>query len=1283
MADGDDISISSGEGQQDEYTQRRAILEPAILNVVNALGGYENGVYRLGDEVYGCLKDLKKYWRKDDTDDERTVARILWASRVLPNDLIPIILETAGKGHVEDKRAIACIDLITAMTWPIDLAEELKELDEELDRGTDYTQLLQSHLHYKAALLRTGVLQAFFGIILPCLARSPKTRTERDVQIVNVVLHVLRNLAFIRDLPANVHLSTDQAEFASLQSKLIRTLSESHFFDLLLTIASSAASDVMFNNWNTLVLEILYLLFRGVKPTSLVLEQTAQTKQNLRQLLTVEDKRRKDFARNAPSRHSRFGTTISVRLNPKKATGTSDVAAEGDTDNPIAPDTPSSSASTSQPFVLHRQQALSKEPGAVIDLIKRQNKQKGKKEDEFARDDNLTPEARTVLRGLARTFIESCFNPFLASLLKDIKSERPKITEKDNLRLLFVTKWFLEYFIAVRAQEKSVDGSNLWAFGLVGEVIERGWIVWVLKRMNGAVEAKPKLWTELQAGIECLTQLLVLLEAMASPDEGTSGGTELHEAADLLQQQIVYNGQVLDAALDGLRVYKDGTQSLTFLSASVHLAYALMRMLERWAKKTGDGSYVRKRAKPKRKQKTKGRNAEGPDGVPDVEVEEEEEPTQAGQEEGNVIEETVFTFDSFELKFANSDITQSLLIYLGRYKEFTSIEEMKRVVSLLHRQAVRAKAEGLFFQVSALNLFKIILADHGTFPKDQPYKDLVALINYILRQFFKAVEADSFVLIEAFFPKNRNKWKRYSNRESQTKTKTGRTGDAHPSSSRFPPDVRVKKGFSWSEELAISMAALQEAGQGELVKWVKEILVIAIAQRRRIVEQNKNPALDGSSDDDGDEAIGNGRSAKVTITNYMIPYTNDAQAEAATKNPRLKLMFRLVHFRLQDENVEELEWFIPAGIPLSDLQRSLAVIEQFEQSPLDLGGKRASQLLSKKRGRGQRKRRLGSTSGSSDQEGEAGNNKGKSNSDEEDEENAPRKARKEREQKAYKSAQFIEDSDEEYEQDIDEFFAREAELRERTALAAVDSALNNDGNNNNKIGNMRTTGTKKRRRATQQTDDVVKTRVAKRRAVDADMPPGELEIPSESSSSGGRKGGGENDTATAMAAAAVSTPGEAYRSSLSPSGGGGILGSDDNRIGTSEALRLSKSKSKSKSKPKPRPRYRGDLAAFSSAAVVVDGTTLTGDAYIPPDTIKRKGPEDRYRTLPPSPPPPHRQRRSIEKDDPENQSHKTDDDSGGGSGSGSGSGGGTGTEGSRSRRMIVRVGRKGRLVLSD
>ena len=266
------ISISDG-SDGEENLDRRAILEPAIRSVVDALGGYENGTYRLGDECYGCLKDLKKFWRQDDTDDDRTVARIFWETRVLPNDLVPILLETAGKGLLEDKCAIACADLMAAMTWPIDLAEELKELDEEYDKGVDYTQLTLSHLHYKVALLKPGVIQALFGITLPCLAKAPKERKERDVQIINVVLYLIRNLAFIKDLPPNLHLSADQAEFSSLQSRLVKALSDANVFDFLLTVASNATTDPMFNGWNALVLEIFYLFFRGAKPSALAADQ--------------------------------------------------------------------------------------------------------------------------------------------------------------------------------------------------------------------------------------------------------------------------------------------------------------------------------------------------------------------------------------------------------------------------------------------------------------------------------------------------------------------------------------------------------------------------------------------------------------------------------------------------------------------------------------------------------------------------------------------------------------------------------------------------------------------------------------------------------------------------------------------------------------------------------------------------------------------------------------------------------------------------------------------------
>jgi replication fork protection complex subunit Tof1/Swi1 len=51
-------------------------------------------------------------------------------------------------------------------------------------------------------------------------------------------------------------------------------------------------------------------------------------------------------------------------------------------------------------------------------------------------------------------------------------------------------------------------------------------------------------------------------------------------------------------------------------------------------------------------------------------------------------------------------------------------------------------------QVSTLDLFKSILSDEKSLPKEQPYKDLISLINYVLRKFFKAIDEEPFLIIE-------------------------------------------------------------------------------------------------------------------------------------------------------------------------------------------------------------------------------------------------------------------------------------------------------------------------------------------------------------------------------------------------------------------------------------------------------------------------------------------------------------------------------------------------------
>lgn len=117
----------------------RQVLLPAIQSRVAALGGFEDvfiypeanqndgessdiedeeppqpiqtlRVYKLGDECLGCLKDLKRFWRMDDNDDERNIARMFFETGVLKKDLVPILAsygQQATSTHRQEKAALA------------------------------------------------------------------------------------------------------------------------------------------------------------------------------------------------------------------------------------------------------------------------------------------------------------------------------------------------------------------------------------------------------------------------------------------------------------------------------------------------------------------------------------------------------------------------------------------------------------------------------------------------------------------------------------------------------------------------------------------------------------------------------------------------------------------------------------------------------------------------------------------------------------------------------------------------------------------------------------------------------------------------------------------------------------------------------------------------------------------------------------------------------------------------------------------------------------------------
>lgn len=118
--------------------------------------------------------------------------------------------------------------------------------------------------------------------------------------------------------------------------------------------------------------------------------------------------------------------------------------------------------------------------------------------------------------------------------------ERLKVRESDTLRFLYLSSFFLEFFLLLYRDDERrgishLDEENGHDFGLVAELTEPHAIGFVTMRMKNALEEKvrragalisvlpllgnpaeardfcvsqPPLWTDLHAGVECFTQIV-------------------------------------------------------------------------------------------------------------------------------------------------------------------------------------------------------------------------------------------------------------------------------------------------------------------------------------------------------------------------------------------------------------------------------------------------------------------------------------------------------------------------------------------------------------------------------------------------------------------------------------------------------------------------------------------------------------------------------------------------------------------------------------------------------
>ena len=221
--------------------------------------------------------------------------------------------------------------------------------------------------------------------------------------------------------------------------------------------------------------------------------------------------------------------------------------------------------------------------------------------------------------------------------------ERLKVKESDTIRYLFLARFFLEFFLLVYQVERkrgvdpaSEDGHD---FDVVAELVEPTAIAFVTSKIKAALDEKPPMWIELHAGVDCFTQIvsnflvilispaltckprfamqLLVIEAMS-----LSGHQDHVDTSEILQNKLYYDADTLELCANLLRRFD--RQSNKYLDAIVHLAYVMLRMLEKYSKSKAYMFVRKKKANrggaPKRK---KPEEEEG-DGIGQGDEEEEE-----------------------------------------------------------------------------------------------------------------------------------------------------------------------------------------------------------------------------------------------------------------------------------------------------------------------------------------------------------------------------------------------------------------------------------------------------------------------------------------------------------------------------------------------------------------------------------------------------------------------------------------------------------------------------------
>ncbi|KAJ5683138.1 Topoisomerase 1-associated factor 1 [Penicillium macrosclerotiorum] len=868
-----------------------------VYSLVTALGGF-NGEdadrYMLGDDALACLRDIKR-WLKlyDEKNNRMDVARCLGEANLVNGDLLPILSvwwTNGQKSKHMTRIALTCLELLVPLTWPVEFHSQMTV---NHHRHTPYIQQVQ--VQYKRNVLKYGganLLRAIIRIALPSMAISRSERESRDEGILKLMLYFLRNIVIIT---TNARLAAEGEEEETSRSATINAFQDQDAFALILTMCSNVGDD--FNLQDVVLLEILFHLVKGISVDKLFMNDTQKKiKQSdeLAAILRKEELIKREYAKNAPTRHGRFGTMIWVKRNDGAKVST-----------------------VSGQDVLRDDQTTFQK----MDQSKKWNKPRPRRRKDDVPQNNdfnmpihLSSSATKNLRTFVEEFLDSGFNPLFTHVRKAIEREAERIMDINVRQFFYTVGWFLEAERTRRARKMSQDAEKGKSakdvepdsYGLVAGVLNQETFISLNRAMQSSMDNKE--WDDLTAQMRCFTQILLTVQDMAlSPIE------EDQEIAENIQNRIFYEETTHDRVLSIIRGYKD--QGFGYLDAATELAHVFLRMLERYSKENAD-LQIRAKRKARRKKKTDHPEAQNGEDNDEEQNSEEEDLVDATQ----VTKERAFDFKRFASKFCNQSCVDTFVTFTSYYKELNS-EQLKRAHRYFYRIAFKQEMTVLLFRLDIINLFHRMVKGPGPIDNSKPiFKEWEELVRQIIRRLVKRLDQRPALITELLFSKMNSTvfYLEYGHERQTISTNKKRPAMELQIISSHADTPETKTG--------IVVGALVLDGQADLVKWVVDVLNTAASEREDWETQ--------------DEARRAESPEAASVPHPIIPVKprDEACQKALFLNGKLRLLMSVAGFeRLGMEDVEGASWIVPSAMSSTELREIVSNINKAIMNPIPEG----------------------------------------------------------------------------------------------------------------------------------------------------------------------------------------------------------------------------------------------------------------------------------------------------------------------------------------------------------